>query len=110
MKHVHCQTTKYYELTRAAHNYDLVPAVRSYPRLRNRREAEVKRIYRYRGENKSHRTVIVMCDQTTGELLCEARDAILKPLNYSHHRATPGCWIPKESLMHEQDLHVTIGK
>lgn len=102
------RTTKYYELTRAAHNYDLVPAVRSYLRLRNRREEELKRIYSFRGQNKSHRTVVAMADTVTAELLCEARDEILKPLNYSHHQSTQGAWIPKESIQDEQDMHVTI--
>lgn len=51
-----------------------------------------------------------MADKDTGELLCEAREEILKPLNYSHNRSTPGVWIPKESVINEQDLHVTIGK
>lgn len=99
---------KYYELARAAHHFDLIPGVRSYPRLRNRRESELKRIYRDRGQNKSHRTVIAMTDPYTAQVLCEARDEILKPLDYTCDETTSGTWLPKESILDPQDLHVTI--
>mmetsp|Transcript_24144 Transcript_24144/g.57090 ORF Transcript_24144/g.57090 Transcript_24144/m.57090 type:complete len:603 (+) Transcript_24144:258-2066(+) len=102
------RTTKYYELQRAAHNYDLVPAVRSYPRLRNRRETEMRRIFRYRGQNKSHRTVLSILDDPTAQLLVEARSEILRPLDYSHDESTPGVWIPEPSMLPPENLHVTI--
>lgn len=102
------RTTKYYELAREAHRYDLVPAVRSYPRLRNLREEEMKRIFRYKGQNKSHRTVLVMLDTVTSSLLGRARKDILRPLKYSHDISTATAWIPKASMLPEEDLHVTI--
>lgn len=99
------RTTKYYELARDAHLYDLCPGVRSYPRLRNRREAELKRVFRYHHANlrhpssaKSHRTVIVMCDSTTTDLLGEARSSILEPLQYSHDITTSNVWIPAANV------------
>lgn len=103
------RTTNYYDKARDAHNYDLVIGVRSYPRLRNRREEEIKRILKYHREgNKSHRTVIVMCDSWTQRILNEARQSILEPLNYSHNIATSNVWIPKLSMVPEEDLHVTV--
>jgi len=102
------RTTKYYEMARDAHKFDLVPGIRSYPRLRNLREEEMKRIFRYKGSGKSHRTVIAMCDQVTSDILCEARDDILRPLNYSHDITTSGVWMPAANLLDRESLHVTI--
>ena len=103
------RTTKYYEMARDAHKYDLCPGVRSYPRLRNKREAELRRIYRYhdRGD-QSHRTIIIMCDSHTSEMLCQARDEILGPLDYSTDETTDGCWIPAANLLPPQHLHVSV--
>lgn len=99
------RTSKYYELSRDAHLYELCPGVRSYPRLRNRREAELKRIFRYHHANlrhpdraKSHRTIIVMCDPTTTTLLGEARTSILEPLQFSHDITTSNVWIPAANV------------
>jgi hypothetical protein len=107
------RTTRYYQLARDAHVYDLVLGVRSYPRLRNRREIEMARIMKYwnlgnAGDTKSHRTVIAMCDSVTSKLLCQARDEILEPLNYSTDIMTTGVWIPERSITPETDMHVTV--
>jgi len=103
------RTTKYYEMARDAHMYDLVVGVRSYPRLRNRREDELKRIMKYhRKGNMSHRTVIVMCDTYTSQMLCEARQHIFEPLNYLTDKTTSNVWIPDFSIMPEKDMHVTV--
>jgi hypothetical protein len=104
------RTTSYYEKARHAHNFDLVLGVKSYPRLRNRREVEMARILKqYRKGNQSHRTVIVMCDSYTSQVLLQAREEILGPLNYTTNIATERrVWIPHESLIPETDMHVTI--
>ena len=112
------RTQVYYERARDAHKYDLCPGVRSYPRLRNRREAEVKRIMRYQivptknknpaPEQKSHRTVITMCDHATAELLDQARKEILQPLAYSTDITTDAVWIPEQSIIPKPDMHVTV--
>jgi len=107
------RTTRYYELARDAHIYDLVPGVRSYPRLRNRREAHLKKVYKYwsmhlSGMTKSHRTVLIMCDNLTTKLLCEARTEILKPIGFSSSIETEGVWIPQASLIPAGDMHVTV--
>ena len=103
------RTGVYYERARDAHEYDLCPGVRSYPRLRNRREAELKRIFRYHNEgNKSHRTIIVMLDNYSASILLEARHSILAPLNYSTFIETTGVWIPECNLLPREDLHVTV--
>ncbi|CAB9505174.1 expressed unknown protein [Seminavis robusta] len=103
------RTQKYYQLARDAHLFDLVPAVRSYPRLRNEREAEMKRIFRYQGQNKSHRTVLVMLDDTSASMLCEARADILRPFDYSHDpKTSTKAWIPAASILPKEHLHVTI--
>jgi hypothetical protein len=104
------RTTSYYEKARHAHNFDLVLGVKSYPRLRNRREAELARILKqYRKGNQSHRTVIVMCDSYTSQMLLQAREEIFGPLNYTTNIATERrVWIPHESLIPETDMHVTI--
>lgn len=102
------RTTKYYQMARDAHKYDLVPGIRSYPRLRLKREAELRRIYQYRNANKSHRTVIAMCDPVTSQLLQEARQDILAPLQYSTDIATSEVWIPQPNIIPMDHLHVTI--
>lgn len=103
------RTANYYEKARDAHMYDLVVGVRSYPRLRNRRERTLQKIYQYyHGKTKSHRTVIVMCDETTQSILEEARSGILAPLNFSHDIATDGVWIPTPNLIPQEHLHVSV--
>lgn len=49
-----------------------------------------------------------MVDCATAALLVEARQEILKPLQYSHDETTPDVWIPKESMLDGHDMHVTI--
>jgi hypothetical protein len=104
------RTQVYYERARDAHVYDLCPGVRSYPRLRNRREATVRRLMRYYTQRpaKSHRTVICMCDTVTAQLLDQARAEILAPLEYSTDMATEGVWIPPQSIIPPQHMHVTV--
>ena len=103
------RTECYYQKARDAHLYQLVTGVRSYPSLRNKREAELQRIMQYHVEGtKSHRTVIVMCDAHTTHILAQARHEILKPLQYSTDIATHGVWIPLEGLIPERDFHVTV--
>ena len=111
------RTVKYYELARDAHVYDLCVGVRSYTRLRNRREAELGRIMKYHMYNlrhgpqqrKSHRTVMVMVDDFTGRLLHQAREKILEPLNYTSDITTSSrVWIPEESIIPTRDMHVTV--
>jgi hypothetical protein len=104
------RTANYYEKARDAHMYDLVVGVRSYPRLRNRRERVLKKLYKYyNGQTKkSHRTVIVMCDDETQTILLQARMEILAPLKVSHDIATDGVWIPAANLIPQRDLHVTV--
>ena len=111
------RTAKYYELARDAHVYDLCVGIRSYARLRNRREAELNRILKYHRHNvksdsnnkKSHRTVIVMVDDGTAKLLHQARERILEPLHYTSDVTTSSrVWIPQESIVPLQDMHVTV--
>lgn len=105
------RTVKYYELTRDAHQFNLVPGIRSYIRLRNRREHELSHsIFKYANAQppKSHRTVVVMCDPFTSRILNQARKEILEPLSYSTDIATNGVWIPAENLIPESDMHVTV--
>jgi hypothetical protein len=105
------RTQVYYERARDAHVYDLCPGVRSYPRLRNRRENTIKRIMRYYNAirpQKSHRTVICMCDATTAQLLDQARSEILAPLNYSTDISTERVWIPEQCIIPPQHMHVTV--
>ena len=111
------RTTKYYELARDAHLYDLVVGIRSYVRLRNRRENEMARIMKYwkwnntnpESKMKSHRTVIVMVDEYTQRILHQARQEILEPLNWTHDITTGSrVWIPEQNCIPQQDMHVTI--
>jgi len=104
------RTSAYYEKAREAHEYDLVPGVRSYTRLRRRREAEMKRIMKYHIENtKSQRTVVVMCDDDTSEMLRKARTDILDPLDLTYDQAAfNGAWVPNINIIPQQHLHVTV--
>lgn len=105
------RTWAYYQKAREAHLYSLVPGVRSYPRLRNRREKTMKKIMHYYNEGKkSHRTIIVMCDNETSSMLVMARKNILAPLQLSHDITTEdgACWVPKQNIIPSKDLHVTV--
>jgi hypothetical protein len=101
------RTVTYYERARDAHLYDLCPGTRNYFHLRNRREIEVQRILKYYTQgDKSHRTIIVMCDTDTQDVLAQARDDILEPLKYSTDAATPGVWISAMSVLPVRDMYV----
>ncbi|KAL3940406.1 MAG: hypothetical protein SGBAC_005060 [Bacillariaceae sp.] len=103
------RTSAYYQKARDAHLYSLVLGVRSYPRLRNRREKEMKRIMHYYKEGtKSHRTILIMCDNETSAMLDLARKEILDPLNVSNDITTESVWIPSQSIIPSEDLHVTV--
>jgi hypothetical protein len=107
------RTTRYYQLSRDAHLYDLVVGVKSYPLLRNRREAEMERIFKYYnyqkvGIVKSHRTILAMCDAFTSQILAQAREFILEPLHYSTDISAEGVWIPECSIIPPEDMHVTV--
>jgi hypothetical protein len=70
----------------------------------------MKRIMKhYRENTKSHRTVIVMCDDETSEMLVKARTDILEPLNWtSDQTAFKGVWIPNLDVIPQEHLHVTV--
>jgi hypothetical protein len=103
------RTRGYYEKFRQAHLNVLVPGVGSYDKLLELRGKELDRILRYYNEgNKSHRTVVTMCDSTTASILSEARETILRPLNYSTDPSTKGVWIPDLNVIPNRDMHVTI--
>ena len=57
------RTVNYYSKARDAHRFNLVMGVRPLSKLVTKRNEEVNRILRFSNEGiKSHRTVIVMCD------------------------------------------------
>lgn len=73
------------------------------------REAEISRLlHHWRKGNQSHRTIVVMLDKTTSNLLADARRSILEPLNYSTDIRTKESWIPPLNLIPQEDMHVTI--
>lgn len=59
-------------------------------------------------KQKSHRTVVVMCDSYTSSVLNEARELILQPLNYSTDIYTKNVWIPELNIIPCEDMHVTV--
>mmetsp|Transcript_2166 Transcript_2166/g.3998 ORF Transcript_2166/g.3998 Transcript_2166/m.3998 type:complete len:569 (+) Transcript_2166:2728-4434(+) len=103
------RTTSYYEKARQAHEQSLVLGVPSYSKLLQKRREEVKRLQFYFIQGKkSLRTVIVMCDAPTQQLLTEARQRILSPLHYEWDIYTRGAWIPPMNVIPKHDMHVTI--
>eukprot|EP00538_Stauroneis_constricta_P013320 CAMPEP_0119555888 /NCGR_PEP_ID=MMETSP1352-20130426/7982_1 /TAXON_ID=265584 /ORGANISM="Stauroneis constricta, Strain CCMP1120" /LENGTH=333 /DNA_ID=CAMNT_0007602745 /DNA_START=39 /DNA_END=1036 /DNA_ORIENTATION=- len=62
----------------------------------------------YSEGNKSHRTIISMCDEDTVDILDQARQEILAPLNISNDIATSGVWVPSMNIIPLSDLHVTV--
>jgi hypothetical protein len=103
------RTASYYLKAREAHLNYLVAGVGSMTKLKQLRQKEMDRILEYsRDGTKSHRTVVAMCDSTTASLLDEAREGILKPLNYSTDPSTPGVWIPELNIIPPKDLHITV--
>ncbi|GAX15173.1 hypothetical protein FisN_12Lh123 [Fistulifera solaris] len=103
------RTANYYEKARDAHLYDLVVGVRSVPLLVQKRARTLQNIYHYyHNKTKSHRTIIVMCDESTQSILEEARSNILAPLQYQHDLSTQGVWIPQPNLIPAAHLHVSV--
>lgn len=103
------RTAAYYQNIRDAHLYDLCLGIKSYQRLRNRREKVMRRImHHYTEGTKSHRTFIVMCGNETATMLDEARREIFGPLNFSNDIATDKVWIPDFNIIPTSDLHVTV--
>ncbi|KAL3909705.1 MAG: hypothetical protein SGILL_007981 [Bacillariaceae sp.] len=103
------RTTSYYEKAREAHLQSLVPGVTSYSKLLDKRRNELSRLrFYYTQGKKSLRTVVVMCDAPTQQLLVEARQRILAPLHYSWDIYTKGVWVPSLNVIPKHDMHVTI--
>mmetsp|Transcript_1502 Transcript_1502/g.3315 ORF Transcript_1502/g.3315 Transcript_1502/m.3315 type:complete len:543 (+) Transcript_1502:179-1807(+) len=103
------RTTNYYEKAREAHEQSLVLGVANYSTLLKKRREELKSLMFYYNEGKkSLRTVIVMLDQSTQQVLSEARQKILQPLNYSWDVYEKGVWIPEISMIPKQDMHVSV--
>lgn len=107
------RTAEYYARAREAHGHGLVLGyLGPHFRLVRRRRAEERRLLaRFRRGNQSHRTIVVMCDGTTGTLLADARDRILDPLGWTPDPAAGGgrCWIPGPlGIIPREDLHVTV--
>eukprot|EP00579_Thalassiosira_antarctica_P028207 CAMPEP_0202021182 /NCGR_PEP_ID=MMETSP0905-20130828/46319_1 /ASSEMBLY_ACC=CAM_ASM_000554 /TAXON_ID=420261 /ORGANISM="Thalassiosira antarctica, Strain CCMP982" /LENGTH=470 /DNA_ID=CAMNT_0048582983 /DNA_START=230 /DNA_END=1642 /DNA_ORIENTATION=+ len=105
------RTTSYYLKMRESHSKSLVlgvggPLVATLVKLRER---EVERALQYwRRGNQSHRTIVVMCDETTRRVLADARRQILEPLKHSSDIHTRGAWIPPLNIIPEQDMHISI--
>lgn len=103
------RTTSYYEKAREAHERSLVLGIKSYSKLLQKRRNEVERMqFYYTQGTKSLRTVVVMCDPHTQQLLTEARQRILAPLQYSWDIYTKGVWIPALNVQPKYDMHVTV--
>ena len=103
------RTTSYYEKAREAHEQSLVLGIHSYSSLLRKRKEELKHLLFYHREGKqSLRTVIVMLDSMTQNVLSEARQKILQPLNYSWDMYHKGVWIPEINMIPNEDMHVTV--
>lgn len=103
------RTTSYYEKAREAHEQSLVLGIPSYSELLKKRKQEMERLLFYHNEGKrSLRTVIVMLDALSQDVLSEARQKILQPLNYSWDIYSKGVWIPQISIIPNEDMHVTV--
>mmetsp|Transcript_16601 Transcript_16601/g.36867 ORF Transcript_16601/g.36867 Transcript_16601/m.36867 type:complete len:529 (-) Transcript_16601:42-1628(-) len=103
------RTASYYLKSREAHSKSLVLGIAPHSRLVELRSKEVDRILHYWNQrNKSHRTIVAMCDDTTQRVLDDARKLILGPLRYSSDIQTRGVWIPELNIIPPGDMHVTI--
>ncbi len=103
------RTTSYYEKAREAHEQSLVLGVPSYSKLLKKRKKALDGLLAYHREGKrSLRTVIVMLDGLTQQVLSEARQKILQPLNYSWDIYSKGVWIPEINVIPNEDMHVTV--
>ncbi len=103
------RTTSYYEKAREAHEQSLVLGIPSYSKLLNKRKKALDALLANHREGKrSLRTVIVMLDSLTQQVLSEARQKILQPLNYSWDIYSKGVWIPEINMIPNEDMHVTV--
>lgn len=103
------RTTSYYEKAREAHEQSLVLGIPSYSKLiQKRKKALDSLLFNHREGKKSLRTVIVMLDNLTQNVLSEARQKILQPLNYSWDIYHKGVWIPEINMIPNEDMHVTV--
>jgi hypothetical protein len=103
------RTTTYYEKSREATQQSLVLGIPKYPKLLKKRQEEMDHLLSYyRKGNKSLRTVIVMLDNCTQQVLSEARQKILQPLDYSWDIYTKHCWIPEINIIPKQDMHISV--
>ena len=102
------RTTSYYLKMREAHHKSLVLGV--YPRrLKKLRKKEIDRTLKYWHKgNQSHRTIVCMCDESTQQLLSNARRLILAPLQHSSDIDSRNCWIPDLNIIPKEDMHITI--
>ena len=95
------RTTTYYLKMRESHNKSLVLGVSSHSKLIKLRKLEIERTLKYwKKGNQSHRTILVMCDESTRSILSNARRMILQPLQYESNKLeTKGCWIPPLNII-----------
>ena len=49
-----------------------------------------------------------MLDNSTQQVLSEARQKILQPLDFSWDKYTKGVWIPELNIIPKQDMHVSV--
>ena len=95
------RTTSYYLKMRESHNKSLVLGVSSHSKLVKLRKLEIERTLKYwKKGNQSHRTILVMCDESTRSILANARRMILQPLEYNTNEGeTRGCWVPPLNII-----------
>lgn len=102
------RTTNYYEKARQAHNYRSIRGCNASMMLQ-KRHAFIENAMKYYIEGKkSHRTVLIMCDDNTSSLLNQVRRDILRPLQSCTSIRTEGCWIPDVCMVPQEDMHVTV--
>ena len=93
-------SSSYYLKMRESHNKSLVLGVSSHSKLVKLRKLEIERTLKYwKKGNQSHRTILVMCDESTRSILANARRMILQPLEYNTNEETRGCWIPPLNII-----------
>jgi len=103
------RTTSYYNKQREATKQSLVLGIPEYTTLLKNRRAEIDHLLSYyRQGKKSLRTVIIMLDNSTQQVLSEARQKILQPLDFSWDIYTKGVWIPELNIIPKQDMHVSV--
>ena len=103
------RTTTYYLKMRESHSKSLVLGIPNMDQLVKLRNTEISRLlHHWHRGNQSHRTIVVMLDTITANLLADARRSILQPLQHSSDINTKGVWIPPLNLIPQEDMHVTI--